>query len=119
MQALERGFASRANGVWPAINDTHQFAVARCIHAGHAAFAGQGEAAAVFGQHVADQRFIGPESVQRGGVEHVHASVQRGQQHALALRCRHRRAVGMTEVHAAKADGGDAEGAELSIVHGI
>ena len=119
LQALERGFARGANGFGPAINDTHQFAFARCIHARHAAFAGQREAAAVSGQHIADQRFIGPEAVQRGRVKHSHTGVQRGQQHALALLCRHWRAVGMAEVHAAEADGRNAEGAELSIVHGI
>lgn len=80
VEALERFLAGRANGLGAAVDHAHLLAVALEVDAGHAALAREREAAAVLGQHAADQALVGAEAVQRGGVEMGHAGVERGQQ---------------------------------------
>ena len=117
-QPPQRRFTGGLDRGGPAIDDPHQLAVAVHVHALHTAFAGQHEPVAVSAQGFADEGLAGTKAVQRGGVEVGHTLVQRGQQQALGLGLGNGGAIGMADVHAAQADGTDAEGAELSLMHG-
>ena len=105
LQAAQTVLAGLAQRSGAPVNHAHQIAITIHIHALHAAFAGQRETAAVRPQHTAHQGLVGPEAVERGGIEQRHAGIECGQQHALALPGRHRGAIGVREVHAAQADG--------------
>jgi hypothetical protein len=116
-QALEAVFAVLAQGFGTTVDDAAHHAVF-AAHAGHAAFAGQGDVVAVGLEHGADQRFAGAKAIERGGVEQRHARIQRRMQHGVRLLGRDGVAVGMAEIHAAQRDIGDAEWAEWSVLHG-
>ncbi|MCY1169803.1 hypothetical protein D9M73_98530 [compost metagenome] len=118
LQATQAVFAVFAYGCRAAVNHTHNLPVAGHIHAMQSTFAGQGELAAMRLHDTADQCFIRAKAIQRGGIEQRHTGIQRGQQHTLALLRRHRRSVGMAEVHATQADGAYGERAQLSRFHG-
>ena len=79
-QAAQAVFAGGLNGGGAAVDDAHQFAVAVDIKTLQAAFTRQREAAAVRAHDPADQRFVGTEAVERGGVEQRDAAVERRQQ---------------------------------------
>ena len=117
LQAAQAVFAGLAQRGGAPVNHAHQLAVAIHIHALHAAFAGQGEAVAVWLHHPAHQGFVGAKAVQRSGVEQGHARIQRGQQHTLALLSADRGAIGVREVHAAQANGADLERAQSTLLH--
>ena len=117
LQAAQRGLASGLDGRGPPVDHAHQLAVARHVHALHAAFAGERETFAFSLEHLANQGFVGAKAVQRGGVEQRDTGVECGQQNLFALLGGWRQAVGVAQVHTAKADGGDCEGAELAGLH--
>ena len=107
LQALEGSFAGGPQRGGPTVNHAHQLPVASHIHTLHAAFAGQREARAVPAQHPAHRGFAGPEPIEGGGVEMGDPGIQGCQQQALGLLGGNGWAIGMADVHAAKADGTD------------
>ena len=107
LQAPERGFAGGPQRGGPTVDDAHQLPVASHIHALHAAFAGQREARTVLAQHPTHRGFTGPETIEGGGIEMGDPGIQRRQQQALGLLGGNGWAIGMADVHAAKADGTD------------
>ena len=61
-----------------------------------------------------DQLLVGTESIQRRRVEMRHAEIQRAADHAFGDFTRLRRSIGVRQVHAPEADGGDFAGTELA-----
>ena len=118
LQAAQAVFAGFLQGGRATVNHAHQLAVSRHIHTLHAAFAGQRELVAVRLHDLAHQGFVGAKAIQSCRVEQRHASVQRGEQDALALLAGNRCTIGMAQVHTAQADGTDIKGAELADGHG-
>ncbi len=112
-QTLEAVLAVACDGLGAAVDDALDAVVEG--HAGHAALAGQRDLAAMRLEHPADQRLVGAEAVERGGVEHRHAQLQRAMQQGFGRLRRRWRAVGMAQVHAAQADGRDGEGADAAV----
>jgi hypothetical protein len=71
----------------------------------------------MLGEDVANELFVLPESVERGGVEQSHALLQGVQKKLFCPFGSGRGAIGMTQVHAPEADPGDVEWADLSRGH--
>ena len=114
LQATQCRLAGGLERFRPAIDHALELAVAFDVRAMHAAFAGQRDFAAMRLQHLPEQRFVRAKAIQRRRVEQRDACIQRGEQHALGLLARRRRAVGMAEIHAAQTDRAHSERAECA-----
>ena len=109
LQAAQAVFAVAAQALGAAIDDAFDTVVE--LHTCQAAFAGQREAAAVLLEHPTYQGFVGTKAIQGGGVEQGDTRVECGQQQALGGLRAGRHTVRVAQVHAAKANAADAEGA--------
>ncbi len=83
----------------------------------HAALGDEDELAPAAAEHVADERLVRAEAVQRRRVDVRVSEVERLQQDGGRRLLIGRRAVGVRQAHAAKTDGGGIEGTELASLH--
>ena len=109
LQAAQAVFAVAAQSLGATIDNAFDTVVE--LHTCQTTFAREREAAAVLFEHTADQRLVGTKAIQGGGVEQGDTRVECGQQQALGGLRAGRHTVRVAQVHAAKANAADAEGA--------